>query len=422
MGRGVGLAWRHISWVCALLLGLVACTVGRVAPAPTIQPSQIPSNTPTSFTQPALEISPQSAATLIAPAYTAGVTPEPTPILQPVTKTPLSYSLSNLPAITRQNALALTQLAEIRFGPWDLVMAVAWAPDGETLAVSAGDSILVYRTQDWQQLSSFEVGALTHSLAYSLDGAWLAAGSRDGYVRVWAAASLATSGQAQPVLTLQAHRKGVNQVAFSPVNGPLGRILASGGNDAVARFWSPNSGENLGLMVGGTFAVPSIAFFPDGSQLAVINGDRIRLREVGSERIVGTFAASEPLYSLAISPDGSLLAAGGSDNLVRLWRPEQAFRTGQPEYVEPLTLVGHAGRLGTYRSLVWQVVFNPSGELLASVGGDATLRLWNIPSGDLVQTLTAHPGGAACVAFRPDGRAIASGGLDGVLRVWGVSP
>jgi WD40 repeat protein len=301
-------------------------------------------------------------------------------------------------------------------------MAVAWSPDGETLAISAGDSIFIYRTLDWQQLSSFNIGALTHSLAYSPDGAWLATGSRDGNVRVWAAASLAAIDQDPPLLVLQAHRKGVNSVAFSPSTGPLGSILASGGNDAVARFWDPVHGENLGLMVGGTFAVPSIAFLPDGSQMAVTNGDRIRLRQVGSERIVGTFASDEPLYSLAISPDGGLLAAGGSDNQVRLWRPEQAFRTGQLEYIEPMRLVGHQGRLGTYRSLIWQVVFNPSGELLASAGGDGTVRLWDIHSSELLQTLQAHPGGATSIAFHPNGRALVSGGLDGVVCIWGTSP
>ena len=191
-------------------------------------------------------------------------------------------------------------------------------------------------------------------------------------VRIWSVNSISASNQSPPSLAVQAHHKGVNSVAFSPVTSPVGDILASGGNDAVARFWSLSNGDELGYMVGGTFAVPSIAFLPDGSQLAVTNGDRIRLRQVGSERILGTFASDEPLYSLAFSPDGSLMAAGGSDNLIRLWKPEQAFRTGQPEYAEPVVLRGHSGRLGTYRSLIWQVIFTPSGEVLASAGGDGS--------------------------------------------------
>ena len=331
-----------------------------------------------------------------------------------------TLSFIDLPVITTGNASTLSQLAEIRFGPWELVMAVAWSPDGENLAIAAGNSIYVYHAQEGKKLWSYEIGALTHSLAYSPDGAWLAAGSRDGYVRIWPVAALTTSGQASPALAFQAHRKGVNSLAFSPVASPIGLVLASGGNDAVARFWDPGTGENLGLMVGGTFAVPSLAFLPDATQLAVTNGDRIRLRQVGSERIVGTFASDEPLYSLAVSPDGGFLAAGGTDNLIRLWKPEQAFRTGQQEYIGPVVLSGHSGRLGTYRSLIWQVTFNPAGDLLASAGGDATLRLWDVGSGDLLQTLTAHPGGAVCLAFRPDGGALASGGLDSVVRIWAV--
>jgi hypothetical protein len=215
-------------------------------------------------------------------------------------------------------------LAEIHFGPWDLVLAIAWSPDGETLSVAAGNSIYLYRARNLERLWSYGIGALTQSLAFSPDGTWLAAGSRDGYVRIWPVESMMMSDQSAPRFALQAHRKGVNSVKFSPITSPLGGILASGGNDAVARFWSLGTGEELGYMVGGTFAVPSIAFLPDGSQLAVTNGDRIRLRQVGSERIVGTFASDEPLYSLAFSPDGSLLAAGGSDNLIRCGVPEQA--------------------------------------------------------------------------------------------------
>lgn len=386
----------------------------------TSQTAEIFANTSATLIQLTPEKSPGLLTTLPKSTATADALSAQAITLQPSPETPVP--LSAMASITVQNAANLSQAAVIRFGPWELVMAVAWSPDGENLAVSAGDWIYVYRTQDWQRLSSFEIGALTHSLAYSPDGVWLAAGSRDGYVRVWPAVSLATSSQSPPVLAIQAHRKGVNSVAFSPAMATMGGILASGGNDAVARFWDPGSGENVGLMVGGTFAVPSIAFLPDGSELAVTNGDRIRLRQVGSERIVGTFASDEPLYSLAVSPDGGLIAAGGSDNLIRLWRPEQAFRTGQAEYIEPLMFRGHSGRLGTYRSLIWQVVFSPSGELLASAGGDATLRFWDVQNGDLLQTIVAHPGGAVCLAFRPDGRALASGGLDGVLRVWGASP
>ena len=68
------------------------------------------------------------------------------------------------------------------------------------------------------------------------------------------------------------------------------------------------------------------------------------------------------------------------------------------------------------------VAFSPDGELLASAGGDGTVKVWNSRTGEVIQTLeNAHPGFASSVAFHPDGKHLASAGADRQVKVWDLT-
>jgi WD40 repeat protein len=365
----------------------------------------------------------ESATAQLRPSATVRIrlTPSPVPTAT-ATRQPTPDPTPLPAAISAANAASLRQVSEIDFTPRELVTALAWSPDGETLAVAAGEHVLFYEAEGLQLQTSVEIDALTSGLAFSPDSRWLAAGSHDGKVRIFDLS--AGAGNPRLANTLEAHRKGVNCVSFSPD----GRELASGGNDAVARIWDVQTGELLGQIIGGTYAVPAIAFSPDGANLAIVNGPLIRLREVESGRISGTLrvetqrAAGQsiepPIFSLAISPQGNLAAAGDFANRVRLWElPVAANQSENPYILSP-----PEERAGGPAVLVWALAFDPVGGLLASAGSDGFVRLWDVQNRLQLVALPAHQSAVTSLAFHPDGNALASGGLDAAVRIWQTIP
>ncbi len=118
---------------------------------------------------------------------------------------------------------------------------------------------------------------------------------------------------------------------------------------------------------------------------------------------------SEPVLSVAFSPDGLTLASGSFDNTVRLWDVLRQKALGEP-------LTGHS-------KSVYSVAFSPDGLTLASGSSDNTVRLWDVQlRKPLGEPLTGHSKSVYSVAFSPDGLTLASGSSDNSVRLWDVNP
>ncbi len=70
---------------------------------------------------------------------------------------------------------------------------------------------------------------------------------------------------------------------------------------------------------------------------------------------------------------------------------------------------------------MFSVCISSDGEILASGGKDKTIKLWNIESGENINTLKGHTDIVRSVKFSPDGKILASGGYDNNIILWKVS-
>ncbi|WAL70980.1 serine/threonine-protein kinase [Kitasatospora sp. YST-16] len=170
---------------------------------------------------------------------------------------------------------------------------------------------------------------------------------------------------------------------------------------------------------GAGWAVYGVAFGPDGRSVFAYGKGGVRRWDAGTgEELAAPRVPGEPrVVSAVLSPDGSLLATAGAENVVRLWHPE----TGDP--VEP-TGRGALARLRTARhgpaalaapAGLRTLAISPDGALLAA-GGERTVRLWDLVSGRVVADLKGHSKLVLKAAFAPDGRSLVTSGVGDVFR------
>src|SRR3954471_11565386 len=258
----------------------------------------------------------------------------------------------------------------------DAVNGVALLRDGRAATAGADGRIAIWtfgKTEPDAVLEGHTAPIV--ALAASPDGATLASASWDHTVRLWPLA-----GGAPHVL--DEHTQNVNGVAFSAD----GRALVSVSYDLSVRIW-PLSGVETPTAVWMPTPLNAVATGADG-EIAVGGADgKVYFLTAGGVPAGEVAAGPRPVISIAISPDGALVAAAGIGGTVAVIERKTRDLAR--------TLVGPG-------LPVWSVAFLPDSRTLLTGGADNIIRRWNAVTGEPVDPLLLEKEGDPLAAYAGD--------------------
>jgi WD40 repeat protein len=217
-------------------------------------------------------------------------------------------------------------------------------------------------------------------------------------------------------------RPAVNSIAFRPDGSELAvpgyrevRRVTLQANDAPRT--APSSAgaatPNVKTLGGAIDLVRSVAYSRDGKWIAGAGGipgaaGEVLIWNAETGELAHTLKGHRDyVYQVVFNRRGTRLATCSYDRTVRVWDIE----TGRPTHV-----------FREHTEAVYAVAFSPNDRWLASGAGDRSVKLWDLASGSRMFTLTEPTGVVQTLAFHPSGLALSAAGADKTIRTWDLTP
>lgn len=286
------------------------------------------------------------------------------------------------------------------------VERAVFSADGRLLAVYGDGAATIWRVSAdngaVERLVELPIerAALT-SLAFSADGRTLLAGDEAGRVTLWDAA------HGVCIDVWDGHRAAVTGVAFAS-NGPF---AVSGSTDGFSRVWRLDK-PNLSQVVAASAAIDASALVAENGYLSVSPDAVIQLRDARTGVQTVDFAGHrcedewcEPeraISSMSVSRSGDLMVSTGVDATTRVWNA----RSGE--------------LLHTREQFVLGAKLSPDAQRVASVHG-REVAVWSARTGADEMILSGHTDRVTSVHFSNDGSRLLTTGRDGSVRLWDTS-
>jgi WD40 repeat protein len=337
-----------------------------------------------------------------------------------------------------------TPLATLK-GHSGAVEALAFSPDGKTLASGGLDTSIRLWNVDAKQVARIIQGHEqgVHGLAFSPDGKALASASRDHSVKLWNVA------EGTERATLGRHDAPAWCLAFAPD----GKTVTSGGLDKTVRLWKvgeapvqPGPKPADAIQGGLEPRQPRVPLQRTGRNPV----ERAILFQQVPPQVGGGESPFEPpqvvpptqpnqiqiwqagvdVVALAFTPDGHYVAAAISDLTASRTTPGSvsffALPAADPNQPQMLRtpIRGHLGP-------IFGLAFSRDGQRLATVGGDAAVRVWNATNAiplaasigrsqpeEIEKRAMAHLEPVEALAFSPDGKRVATASQSAGVSLW----